>query len=91
MSDIRYEESGNICSHSEYISELENGIEQLEKENKILRECVEFYADKSTYLWDEFAFELMPSSDLDEIQVGKYIDRYAGKKARETLKKLGEK
>jgi hypothetical protein len=69
VSDCRYEESGAICSHSEYISELEIGIEQLEKENKILRECVEFYGKGYGASW----------SDCN------------GKKARETLKQLGEK
>lgn len=84
MSDIRYEESGAICSHGEYISELENGIEQLEKENKILRECAEFYADIDTY-------EYLTTDKFVMVDKDNCIKKDLGKKAIETLKQLGEK
>ena len=53
-------------------------IEKLEQEKKKLRECVEFYADESTYDWIDWENRKEP------------IHSDEGKLARETLKTIKE-
>ena len=71
-----------------YKNGLTSGEKKLVEENAMMRDALEFYADIKTYIWDEFAFEILPSSDIEEIKTGHYVDMYGGKRAREVLAKL---
>lgn len=56
-------------------------IKQLKKENKKLRECVEFYADKDVYVSAEFEMVIEFNGE------NQYCEEF-GTKARQTLKEL---
>lgn len=75
-------------------------LEQLEKENKILRECVEFYADPEVYIetHNDCYFKIEPKNDNEIIRHYEHKQKIGwigtvkvgGKKAREALKQLKE-
>jgi len=63
---------------------LQDKCEELEAENKKLREALEFYANKDN--WENYSDDIYPCY----IKMKKDSDSnfYAGKKAREALKEL---
>ena len=74
-------------------------ISKLEAENKILRGCVEFYADKNN--WEKFSAatystSMIVTNDWETNYLGHdgVVDKFSppigGRKAREALKKLKE-
>ena len=65
---------------------LVDEIEKLKKENEILREAVEFYADEANWFLTEF------SSAIDDDDIERSLDaiRIGGKRARKALKRVGE-
>jgi hypothetical protein len=89
MSNLEREAIAFLLEKNE---DLRSRIKELEEREKILRECIEFYAKKS--VWGI----AMPSDltsidpcDVEEVfhqEIG--ITNRGGKKARDTLKKLEE-
>ena len=69
-----------------------NYVEKLEADNKVLRECVEFYANRENWdCWNEH-FDSIPEIDNEELPCNcsseiceGFTNKYAGKKARQAL------
>lgn len=86
--DIKYEKVNHIDYSNKNLIEK---IEKLQKENELLKKCVEFYADKKTYnrsATSNVAREVV-AQDCDNQP--NYAQYCAGKKARECLVKLEQK
>lgn len=88
MSDL---ERGIIVALVEKNDDLNKKIEQLEKKEKILRECVEYYSDTAKWLPKESLISQSVFYDGTDSEIMfKQGVFYGGKKARETLKSLEE-
>ncbi len=75
-------------------NEAEEELEKLKKQNEILKECVEFYADRMSYSLDDYAgvsgemrSRVVLYGDSTEVND---VSSFAGKRARDALKMVGE-
>lgn len=63
-------------------------IEDLQEENKKLREALEFYANKDNYYYIGASYCAI-FYDFEKVRHDRYYD-YAGRRARAVLKEIGE-
>lgn len=78
--------NGKKCSQDEFILGINNFLERLGKENKIMQEALEFYADFNNWkIKYDVDCDCIDDSDLDS----RTPDSYGGKRAREVLNSIG--
>ena len=60
-------------------------VSDIEEENKKLRECVEFYADRQSWNGRLISFQ---DSEILSMQDSRYVKNKGGKRARQCLKEI---
>ena len=87
--------AANCPLYAASMDDLRREVEQLKEENKILKDCAEFYSLSDNWI-DNDLFGHPPSIVMSDMQSGNEFGEskhltVGGKLARETLSKIGEK